>query len=331
MKANYLLIILIYLIPFISFARDSKKMTREDYIALHKDDALNDMKRTGVPASITLSQALLESEDGNSTLATEANNHFGIKCADWQGPTYTKDDDQRDECFRKYKSVLESYDDHSNFLKTRDRYAFLFSFEPTDYKSWAKGLKKAGYATNPQYADRLIKIIEDYHLNLLDEGKNIPLAVTPVVPTTAVPSSVSNPVADVEKKKTVRKSSLASNEVDIFARRKIMNNNSVDYVIAKKGDTFNNLSKELELGYWQLPKYNEMDGDDPIREGQIIYIKPKNDQASQSFYLVKDGETIHTISQQLGIKSKYIYKWNKFTKDQEVRTGQKILLQKQKG
>jgi len=119
--------------------------------------------------------------------------------------------------------------------------------------------------------------------------------------------------------------------VDIFARRKVMNRNGVEYVIARKGDTFNSLSKELELGYWQLPKYNEMDGDDPIHEGQIIYIKPKNDETSQTFYVVKDGETIHSISQELGIKSRYIYKWNNFSKVTEVRAGQKIWLQKQKG
>lgn len=330
MKVNYLLIILFFLISFASFGGDAKKITREDYIARYKDDAVKDMKRTGVPASITLSQALLESEDGNSTLATEANNHFGIKCADWQGPTYTKDDDTRDECFRKYKSVLDSYDDHSAFLKTRERYAFLFSFDLTDYKAWAKGLKKAGYATNPQYAERLIKIIEDYHLNLLDEGKNIPVAVTSAS-LPPVPAAVGNPVAEVEKKKSEKRYSTSSNEVDIFARRKVMSKNGVDYVIARKGDTFNGLSKELELGYWQLPKYNEMDGDEPIHEGQIIYIKPKNDETSQTFYIVRDGETIHSISQELGIKSRYIYKWNNFSKETEVRAGQKIRLQKQKG
>src|SRR5438552_1182595 len=139
MQKQFLVFYFTFLIPVILFAAD-KHLSRADYIAIHKDDAVNDMKKTGVPASITLAQALLESEDGNSTLAVEANNHFGIKCADWTGPTFTKDDDKRDECFRKYKSVLESYDDHSDFLKNRDRYRFLFSLEVTDYKGWAKGL-----------------------------------------------------------------------------------------------------------------------------------------------------------------------------------------------
>lgn len=301
-------------------------MTRENYIALHKDDAVKDMKKTGVPASITLAQACLESQDGNSPLATNANNHFGIKCADWFGPTYTQDDDKKDECFRKYNSVLESFDDHSNFLHTRERYSFLFNLDITDYKGWAKGLKKAGYATNPEYASRLIKIIEDYQLNLLDEGKNLPLAAAK--PSETVASTKLLPVAEVKNKKMEKRfpASSNTNEVDIFAKRKIMNNNGVDYVIAKKGDTFKSISKELELGYWQLPKYNEMDGDSPLTEGQIVYIKPKNSETPKTFYVVKDGDTIHSISQELGIKSKYIYKWNNLSKDQEVQSGQKIKL-----
>ena len=308
-------------------------MTREDYIALHKDDAVKDMKKTGVPASITLSQALLESEDGNSPLATEANNHFGIKCADWMGATFNKDDDKRNECFRKYNSVLESYDDHSNFLRTRDRYSPLFKLDITDYKGWAKGLKKAGYATNPQYAERLIKIIEDNQLNLLDEGKDIPFAEQKHSDAVASTDNTYNtPIVVEEEKKTPgKKYQPVSGTVDIFAKRKIQTNNGVEYVIARKGDTFKSLAKELDLGYWQLPKYNEMDDNSPIAEGQIIYIKPKNSETSQADYVVKPGDTVHSISQGLGIKSKYIYKWNNISKDREVESGQKIVLQKQKG
>ncbi len=323
MQSRFLISYSLIILPLISFAGgNSDRMTRETYISLHKDDAVNDMKRTKVPASITLAQALLESEDGNSTLATEANNHFGIKCADWIGPTFTKDDDKQDECFRKYNSVLESYDDHSNFLHTRDRYASLFTLDMTDYKGWAKGLKKAGYATNPQYAERLIKIIEDNQLNLLDEGKDLPLiACAPVDNKINVSTEV--PII----KKEERKFFVSSNEVDIFAKRKVFSKNGIEYVIAKKGDSFKSLSKELELGYWQLPKYNEMDSNSAIVEGQVIYIKPKNSAASTTFYVAKDGDTIHSISQELGIKSKYIYKWNNFSKDQEVQSGQKIWLE----
>ncbi len=322
MQSRFLISSLLFMFPLISVAGgNTNRMTRETYISLHKEDAVNDMKRTRVPASITLAQALLESEDGNSTLATEANNHFGIKCADWIGPTFTKDDDKQDECFRKYSSVLESYDDHSNFLHTRDRYASLFTLDITDFKGWAKGLKKAGYATNPQYAERLIKIIEDNQLNLLDEGKDLPL-IASVPVDKQVKVITEEPIIKREEKKIPA----SSNEVDIFAKRKVFNKNGIEYVIAKKGDSFKSLSKELELGYWQLPKYNEMDSNSAIVEGQIVYIKPKNSTASTTFYVTKDGDTIHSISQELGIKSKYIYKWNNFSKDQEVQSGQKIWL-----
>ena len=168
------ILLLLACLPAMTHAGDIRKMTRPEYIELYKDDAVRDMQKTGVPASITMSQALLESNDGNSPLAREANNHFGIKCSDWNGPSYIQDDDTKDECFRKYGSVLESYDDHSNFLKTRPRYASLFSLEITDYKGWANGLKKAGYATDPTYANRLIKIIEENQLFLLDQGQSLP-------------------------------------------------------------------------------------------------------------------------------------------------------------
>jgi len=320
MQRRSLLSILLFLTIAASSAA-SGRISRQDYIAQHRDDAISDMKRTGVPASITLAQALLESDDGNSALATEANNHFGIKCAGWSGATFTQDDDRNDECFRKYRDVLQSYDDHSDFLRTRDRYAFLFKLDITDYEGWAKGLKKAGYATNPQYADRLIKIIEDNRLYEFDRG---------IVP---VASSVSAPVAALpQDKKSKRKFvSPSVTEVDIFASRKILVNNGVEYVIAKKGDTYQSLAKELELGYWQLPKYNETDDEASLSEGQIIYIKPKRNETSGSFYVVKDGDSVHSISQAFGVKSKYIFKWNGLSKDQDVRAGQKIWLQKHKG
>src|SRR5690554_5416321 len=151
-----------------TIAQSAKRISRAEYISMYKDDAIREMHRSGVPASITLAQGILESGDGNSALARKANNHFGIKChGDWKGKTYYQDDDEKDECFRKYKSVLESFRDHSEFLK-KPRYAFLFELKPTDYKGWAKGLKKAGYATNPRYPQLLIKIIEENNLHQYD-------------------------------------------------------------------------------------------------------------------------------------------------------------------
>ncbi len=313
------------------FAGDAyayRQMTREEYIALHKEDAIRDMKKTGVPASITLAQALLESEDGNSSLAREANNHFGIKCtSDWKGAYYTKDDDKKDECFRKYKSVLDSYDDHSYFLKTRPRYAFLFELNKSDYKQWAKGLKKSGYATNPRYADELIKIIEDFQLYKLDDDhENLQAAVS-----SGSEQDKQLPIANRQlKSASPRHEKKEINYVDITESRNVMSNNGVPYIIAKKGDSYEKIAKEYELMTWLIYKYNDASKDAAIKEGQIIYIKPKHRSTDQDFYVVKEGDTMQSISQQFGIKMKMLYKRNKLEKGTEVQAGEKLWLNKNK-
>jgi LysM repeat protein len=298
---------------------------RIKYINEHKDDAIRDMKRTGVPASITLAQACLESLDGCSPLAKEANNHFGIKCSDWTGPSYIQDDDKKDECFRKYKTTLDSYDDHSLFLSTRPRYAFLFQLDKNDYKAWAKGLKKAGYATDPTYADRLIKIIEDNQLYLLDQEKDIQFTASNKIEI----EDPSDSKSDVNGSRSGKKVYVPSVEaVDAFSPRKILSNNGVDYVIARKGDNFKSLARELKLGYWQLPKYNEMPSETELAEGQIVYIKPKKSEGLQPLYTVKPGDTITSIAQENGIKTKYIFKYNDMQEGARVEPGQQIYLKK---
>src|SRR5688572_10814709 len=185
MKKLPLLLFLSLLFQSLSIGQPPARITVPEYIQKYREDAIKDMHKMGVPASITLAQGILESESGNSDLARLANNHFGIKChSDWTGATFHKDDDAKDECFRKYNSVLESFDDHGRFLRERSRYAFLFDYAISDYKNWAHGLKKAGYATNPRYADLLIKLIEEHDLDVYDKGgRNIPVvAGTPVQP-----------------------------------------------------------------------------------------------------------------------------------------------------
>jgi LysM repeat protein len=301
----------------------AQKTTREQYIALHKDDAVRDMKRTGVPASITLAQAVFESNDGNSPLATEANNHFGIKCADWKGETYTHDDETKNECFRKYNSVLESYDDHSEFLRTRTRYASLFKLDPTDYKAWAHGLKKCGYATNPEYASRLIKIIEDYKLYELDNGKDIP-------------SPPSQPVASTDKRATskpaTQKIISPSDDVVVnpYSTHEIFSNNNVRYVVAKKSDTVKSIAEEFQLGYWQIYKYNDLVDHSQLAEGQKIYIEPKKRNGKQSHYIVQPGQSLQTIAQEQGIKLRMLCKWNNLDENAQVRAGQKLFLEKKR-
>ncbi len=315
---RFLGILFLIIISIKTQGGDIVRPSRIKYINDHKDDAVRDMIRTGVPASITLAQACLESQDGESALARKANNHFGIKCSEWTGPSYIQDDDKKDECFRKYKSTLDSYDDHSLFLRSRPRYSTLFQLSITDYKGWAKGLKKAGYATEPAYADRLIKIIEDNQLYLLDQQKEIQFT-----------ASTDNKMIGATEEKKVKKIYVPSVEaVDAFTSRKILSSNGIDYIIVKKGDNFKSLAHELKLGYWQLPKYNEMDQNTQLKEGQIVFIKPKKNEGSKAICIVKPGDTILSIAQENGIKSKYIYKYNNLQEGSRVEAGQQLYLMK---
>jgi LysM repeat protein len=311
---------ILFLLLVVNFANagDNVRRDRAKYISDHKDDAIRDMIKTGVPASITLAQACLESQDGCSALAREANNHFGIKCSDWKGPSYIQDDDEKDECFRKYKTTLESYDDHSRFLMTRPRYAFLFQLELTDYKGWARGLKKAGYATDPKYAESLIKIIEDNQLYLFDQNIELPLTASiQTIPDT-------QPHQVVQKKVFVPSVEV----VEAFATRKVLSNNGVDYVIAKKGDSFKSIAQELNLGYWQLPKYNEVSANASLSEGQIVYLKPKKKEGREMTYIVKPGDDIQSVAQNTGIKLKYLYKYNSLKEGARLEPGQQLMLKK---
>lgn len=282
-----------------------KKNTPEDYIALYKDDAIREMQLFRVPASITLAQGMLESDNGNSALAVYANNHFGIKChKEWTGETYTQDDDEKDECFRKYGSVYDSYVDHSEFLKTRPRYAFLFDLRLTDYVGWANGLKSAGYATDPKYATRLIDLIERYKLNEYDKLEGL----TPVV---------------AEPQKPQGSTSVAINAMQ---KREIFLNNNRKYVIVKPGDTFMKIAQELDMGVWQLYKYNDMNKHYSLKAGQMLYIQPKRRKAQDEKCQVRPGQTMHDISQQYGVKMKKLYKYNNMEPGTEPKAGQIIYL-----
>lgn len=237
----------------------NKRISRAEYIEKYKDVAIDKMRQTGIPASITLAQACLESDDGNSWLAREANNHFGIKCGNnWTGERIYKDDDMPNDCFRKYKNVAESYDDHSNYLLNTKRYASLFQLDSRDYKGWAQGLKDAGYATNPQYAQLLIKIIEDNQLYKYDESVRL----------------VSTPTTVNSKGKT------ASEDWTIqLSTHEVKTNNDVKYIIVKKGDTFQGIAKEFNMWEKELYKYNDLTRDSTLHEGQVLYIQPKRNKA----------------------------------------------------
>jgi LysM repeat protein len=301
-------ILLHFCVVFVGFSQ--KKITREEYLSSYKDIAIKEMNRTGVPASITLSQGMLESDNGNSRLAVLANNHFGIKCHNgWEGEKHIQDDDTKDECFRKYKNASESFVDHSDFLKNGQRYAFLFQIEKMDYKAWAEGLKKAGYATNPKYPELLIKIIEDNELYKYDTELSVDQA-----------NNTGIKLADID------------NVFFSIGGREVFMRNKIKCVKVKKGDSFFKIAQDLDLMLWQLYKYNDLDKNSLLAEGQILYIQPKKAKASVQFekHIVKQGETIRDISQQYGVKINKLLKKNNLSSDYIPKAGDEIWLRNRK-
>lgn len=302
-----LVLYIIILCSFNGFSQPSeRRMTRDEYIEKYKGDAVKEMLMHGVPASITIAQGILESGNGNSPLAKYANNHFGIKChKEWDGPTFIQDDDAKNECFRKYKTVLESYSDHSLFIKNRKWYAPLFELKITDYKGWAHGLKKAGYATEPKYAQMLIDLIEKHKLYELDK-------LSPIQSYTAVSSP---PKPNTEFK-------AIKHNINLINKRKC--------VYTNHGDSFKNISTEFDVEIAYLKKYNDWNEELTIKEGDVIYLQPKRKKAKEETHIVKAGETLHSISQKYGIKLKKLENRNLLDANSKLFPGDKILLNSSK-
>ncbi|NTW24372.1 MAG: glucosaminidase domain-containing protein [Lentimicrobium sp.] len=297
-----------------------KKVSYAEYIQTYKDIAISKMHEFKIPASITLAQGLLESGSGNSELTVNANNHFGIKChKEWTGMTYTMDDDEKNECFRKYATAEESYNDHSYFLTSRPRYATLFELDIKDYKGWAYGLKSAGYATNPRYAEMLIKIIEENDLYLFDSESKEAIAKK-----------------DDNKKKPVKESTVSEysgpkNEGFKFlevaeGNRKIYVNNNVKLTYARKGDSPQIIAHDLGIHAFQVLQYNELGKDETLTAGQIVYVEPKKRKASVESHVFRKGETMRDVSQLYGIKLKALYKKNKMAEGHEPDSGTRLSL-----
>jgi len=297
------------------------------YIDRYKDLAISEMKRTGIPASITLAQGMIESNYGNSTLALKANNHFGIKChSDWTGPTIRHHDDRRNECFRKYSRPEESFYDHSDFLTSGSRYSFLFDIPVTDYKAWARGLKRAGYATNPDYANMLIRKIEESSLYIYDRE--------------TYASSRKNDQYRVDEEEqmniyyeeaAVESLSVSNNNIPPETPR-IMENNRIKYIIVEEGETRETLEDKFHLLRWELSRYNELNDDFIPVPGQILYLQPKRDRAEpgKETHTVNFGDTMYSISQQYGIKLEKLYELNLMDEGAEPVEGDKIWLRKRK-
>jgi len=280
-------------------------MSTREYIDSFKSIAMQEMRMHGVPASITLGQGVLESASGNSKLAKNCNNHFGIKCrSNWTGTFCLADDDAKDECFRGYPSVYESYRDHSLFLKNSKRYFPLFELSATDYKGWATGLREAGYATNPSYANILIGVIEKYHLGQFDSM--VVMGDDYVIPSNDNTNNSSNP----------GNSPLAG----------VSEVNGIQAIIAKPGETPEALAARYNMGVWQIYKYNDIEKGQMLNPGEIIYLKPKRRRSTETNHLVKPGESMREISQQYGVKVKHLYKLNRLEPGEEVQPGEVLNL-----
>jgi LysM repeat protein len=308
--------------PLISTSKPDQSV--QDYVNSFKDVAVAEMKRTGIPASITLAQGIIESDCGHSTLAREANNHFGIKCHDdWTGATMRHNDNKRNECFRKYSRAEESFYDHSDFLKSVSRYSFLFNLNSTDYKAWAHGLKKAGYATNPDYANMLIRQIEENNLWYFDRGN---IAASQSLHTN---DTVKETVTTYSQDSARKAEKFSNGNTAVFARaQRVMENNRIQYIIVRDGDTREKLENEFQLLKWELPKYNELKNDFPLIPGQILYLQPKREkaEAGKEYYNAAEGDTMYLISQRYGIKLRRLYEMNRMAEGTEPEAGKKIWL-----
>lgn len=332
------------------------KLTPEEYIYRWRATAVENMEVYGIPASITMAQAILESGFGNGYLARVANNHFCIKCKkSWTGRTITHADDRPDDCFRVYDTAEESFADHADFLCSGERYDFLFAYDITDYKSWAKGLKKAGYATAEDYAERLIGVVERYNLALLDKKGGIALydeylaeklgvksevtvqEVQPAPQLTSDEQSVEVSAEESVEQSTSLHIAYSDKGVDPNNFRVTINShagynvyrtNGTFYIVANEGDTYEHIGKLFELSPKLLRRFNDVKKPAQPAANDIVYIEPKMASWSgeQMLHTVVAGETLYSISQMYGIRLKALTRLNKVYKNMELVEGQTIRL-----
>lgn len=291
---------LIYFFVIVTCSLVAQENSSEDYIRQYHQLAIDEMHSYGIPASITLAQGILESGNGNSHLSRKSKNHFGIKChKGWTGKKVYHDDDEADECFRKYRKVSDSYRDHSEFLKNRDRYSFLFDYKMTDYKAWARGLKKAGYATHPEYADKLISLIERYDLAQYDKASK------------KGKRKVKKPKR--RDRKTIYKS-----------------DNGLKYVLSDEGDSYDQLALEQSMWLWEILSYNDKEKDEVLAVGTVVYLELKKKRSKVDYHIVEAGQTLYSISQLYGLQLDKLKYKNRVKSDTSLKVGQKVFLKKRK-
>lgn len=323
--------ILLLLVITINFSFAQSNSPIQEYINKYKEIAINEEIRTGVPASITLAQGILESGAGQSKLSISSNNHFGIKCKnDWKGATVYHDDDIKNECFRSYPCVEDSYRDHSDFLKSRPHYSFLFDLDVTDFEGWCKGLKKAGYATDPSYAYLLMKVIREndlqqYTLMAVNRVNNWSdnIAITKAQPEmhTVTPNSVLDNSETVVEEGPVEFSNKFPDG--------IFKHNQLKCIYLKAGASLFALAKTQNLPYSKLLEYNDLNKkEDIIKEDKLIYLEKKLKKSNtKEYHIVLAGETLESISQSEGVSLESIIEYNKIQKGLQPQVGEKVYLQ----
>jgi LysM repeat protein len=300
------------LILSINISAQGQNQAYLNYIEKYHEIAELQQREHGIPASITLAQGLLESGAGQSRLTQEANNHFGIKCHNWTGEGYHQDDDAPNECFRKYKSAQDSYEDHSAFLINGKRYASLFELNPTDYEKWAHGLKSAGYATDPSYAYKLISIVETYDLHKYDLNKD------------AQPKVDAKTKKEIyEKPRVVDYEEFSMGVISPTGRHVILKNNGIRYIVAARGDTYGSIGDEYHISEKKLRRYNEAE-DMTLEVGQRVYLGQKKKVAAKGLtvYTVRVGDSMYSISQTYGIRVQALYDLNKMSYTTSAKVGQ---------
>lgn len=335
-------------------ASAQERMTREEYIVKWGHLAIDNMEVYGIPASITMAQALLESGAGNSQLSRASNNHFGIKCkSTWEGEKVYHDDDEKGECFRAYPTVADSYHDHAEFLNNGKRYEFLFAYDITDYQSWAKGLKAAGYATAKDYAERLIRLIEDEHLYLLDKKDGLalydkylsqklginrpPLAADATNNEQRATSTTTEAGGEVASKGNSKATAQAGKglnpnnhrvSLSTHAGYNIYTTNGTHYIVATEGDSFETLAKKFRMSASSLRKHNDLGRDAVLSAGDVVYIERKMEcwTGSELYHEAKEGDTLHSVAQQYGIRLKKMERMNKELRKRVLKDGEKVFI-----
>lgn len=293
----------------------AQRISVKEYINTYKDIAIREMKRVGIPASITIAQGILETESGNSDLVTRSNNHFGIKCKNtWTGASVFHDDDEAGECFRKYETAEESYRDHSDFLRAGSRYAFLFELDPTDYKGWAYGLKKAGYATNPRYPVILIRNIEDNNLQQYDQVESDDQPVTEENKSVGI---TNKPVPSTEIIAEYNSASIKAGKT-LF--------NGLKAVFVSAGTSLLAIATEFDMPLSKLMEYNDLKEDGLLNKEQWIFLEKKMKEGNRDFYITGEGETLYSISQINGIQLETLTQNNSIKPNAILRIGSKVRL-----